>query len=164
MRSTNQHAIAVAIKTVLGADGVFIGVKGALFAGEGGDEGEERGFREVEVGEELVDDAEGGAGKEEEGGVGGAVDEREGQGFLSRVFKGANDGGADGEDGTTCSFSVMNGGSGRGGDIVAFSVELMGVDIFSADGLEGAEADFEGNFGDFDVAGVEAVEDGWAEV
>jgi hypothetical protein len=85
--SEEQHAVAIGVEAVAVADGVVVGgqdgPQAAVGGGvsspfpvvhtvrEGGDQHEEGGFGEVEVGEQAVDDAEPVAGREEDGGRAG---------------------------------------------------------------------------------------------
>ena len=79
----DEHAIAVREEAVTLVDGVGVGGEGffsALVSQEGADQHQEGGLREVEVGEEAVDEAELVAGRyKDAGGVG-----VRGLGFLWR--------------------------------------------------------------------------------
>src|SRR5271168_2507601 len=68
--SADEHAIAVAVEAVLGGDGVLIGAQDIFLPCERGDQGEQAGLREMEIGEELIGDAERLAGEEENRGLG----------------------------------------------------------------------------------------------
>lgn len=66
----DQHAIPITIKTVTLGDRVAVGLKDVLAPGKRGNQRQERGFRQVEVCEQLVHDAEIVAGKKEDFGFG----------------------------------------------------------------------------------------------
>ena len=73
----DPHAIAVAVKTVAGFDGVLVGAQDEFAAGEGADEDEQRRLRQMEIGDELIDDAKRVTGFHENAGFGGAwIDQR----------------------------------------------------------------------------------------
>ena len=67
--SADQHAVAVAVKAILGCYRMAIGSNDVFLSGEGGDQRQETRFREMEIGEELIDDAERLAGIEENRGL-----------------------------------------------------------------------------------------------
>ena len=139
-----------------------------LAVGKGGDQHEERGLREVEVGEEALDDFEFvalirmGAGREEEaGGAGVGGDVGLGAGDM---FEGAGGGGAYGEDAAFFADGFVDGFGGGGGEGVGLGVEADVFGAFYADGLEGAEAYVEGEVRDFDAACGEGLENLGSEV
>ena len=51
----NPHAIAVTVKAVSGFDCVTVGLQDEFAACEGADQNEQRGLRQMEIREELVD-------------------------------------------------------------------------------------------------------------
>ncbi len=66
----DQHAIAVAVEAVSGCDGVSIGAQDIFLPDQGRYQRQQAGLREMEIGEELVYDAERLAGIEENRGFG----------------------------------------------------------------------------------------------
>ena len=52
------HGVAVGKKTVVVFNGLPVCVEDAFTAGEGGDEKKERGFRQMEIGNQVVDNPE----------------------------------------------------------------------------------------------------------
>ena len=71
---TDQAGVAVRVEPVAGRQRVAVGGQDQLAPGEGGDEDQQRGARQVEVGQQRVDDAEAVAGSRNDGGV--AVERR----------------------------------------------------------------------------------------
>lgn len=115
---------------------------------EGRDEAEEGGFGEVEVGDEVVDAAEGGGWVDEDigfglkrmvgqaGDIGIIVEAEEG------VFDGAHAGGSDGEAGAAG--GIFEGGEAIGGDGVPLVVDGVLADVIDLDGVKGSDTDLEG--------------------
>ena len=77
---------------------------------------------------------------------------------ANRVFEGANGGGADGDDATRSTESVIDGGGGAGGDGIRLGVEFVIFDALDADRLKGSQADVQGDIGGFDPPLADAVE------
>ena len=82
----------------------------------------------------------------------------------NRVFESANRGGADGDDATRRAECVVDGGGGVGGDGVRLGMDLVILDALDADGLEGSQADVQGDIDGLDAALADAVEDFWGEM
>ena len=61
------------------------------------------------------------------------------------VLEGAGGGGADGDDAAFVREGLVDGGGGGGGEGVGLGVEADVGEVLDADGLEGAEADVEGD-------------------
>lgn len=167
----NPHAVAIAVEAIAGFDGMAVGAKKEFAASESGDEDEEAGARKMKIGEQLIDDAEAVAGGDVEGRFRAAGEEDFGAGlavtqgeYRGGVFEGANDGGADGEDGTVFAASAMDREGGFLGNLVGFAMDLVVFDAVGVDGLERAETDFQSELGDFDAAVAEAGHDRGAEM
>ena len=141
MPSEDEHAVAVAVEAVAFGDGGGVGGLHEVGAGHGGDEHEERGFREVEVSEEGVGAAERPWRVDEDGGI--AAVRRDGAVGGGAVFEDAGDGGADGD----AAGGGFDGGGGFRGDFVAFAVHDVVGDDVSFDWLERACADVESDGG-----------------
>ena len=122
-------------------DGLAVGFEDEVAGGEGADEHHQGGFGEVEVGEQGADGFEFEAGGDEE--VGFAPGGDDFAVVAGDGFEGAHGGGADGDS----TGGALNLGGGGGGDIVLFVVHDVVFDAFGADGLEGADADVEGDEG-----------------
>ena len=60
-----QHGVAEAVKAVVEFHGLFVGFEDKVFASKGGDEHEQGGFGEVEIGNHNIADAKLIAGKDE---------------------------------------------------------------------------------------------------
>jgi hypothetical protein len=171
--SIEEHAVAIGVEAVTLGDGVGIGAEDVFASGEGTDEHEQGGLREVEVGEECFDgfEIEGrafgrwmfGGWVDEEVGGGGTCGDGSGA-EADGVFEGADRSSADGNDAARGAKSVVDGGRGGGGDGIGLGVEFVVFDAVDADRLEGSQADVEGNLGGFDAALADAVEDGGSEV
>jgi hypothetical protein len=151
--SQNEHAVAVGEEAVFLLDGVAVGGEGEVCAGEGGDEEQERGLGEMEVGEDAVDALESEAGVDEEIGFAGVAAADEG-------FNGADGCGADGEE----ALGVMDLICGGFRDEEAFLVEFVFFDGLRLQGLKGAETDVEGDLGDLGAGGADGVEDAGREM
>jgi hypothetical protein len=122
-------------------DGLAVGFEDEVAGGEGADEHHQGGFGEVEVGEQGADGFEFEAGGDEE--VGFAPGGNDFAVVAGDGFEGAHGGGADGDS----AGGALNLGGGGGGDIVLLMVHDVVFDAFGADGLEGADADVEGDEG-----------------
>ncbi len=122
-------------------DGLAVGFEDEVAGGEGADEHHQGGFGEVEIGEQGADGFELEAGGDEEVGFATGGDD------LAVVagdgFEGAHGGGADGDS----AGGALNLGGGGCGDVVLLVVHDVVFDAFGADGLEGADADVEGDEG-----------------
>ncbi len=138
----DEHGVAIAEKAVLVLDGESVGFEnevaslGSFGGGEGGDEHEQRGFGEVEVGDEGVDDAEGGWGVEEDGGGTGACGD--GAMFLGEVFEDPDGGGADADDAAFFLDGLLDGIGSGGADGEAFRMHAVILHGGAFDGGEGA--------------------------
>lgn len=135
--SQNEHAVAVREEAVFLGDGVAVGGEGEFGTGEGADEEKQGGLRKVEVGQHAVDALEFEAWVDEEIGIAGVAAADEG-------LDGADGGGADGEEAFgggdfICGFFI---------DEESFGVEVVFFDGLRLQGLEGPEADMEGDGGD----------------
>ena len=101
-----EHAVAVAEKTVLMLDCVGVGgqyhLPARLASREGADQHEEGGFWEVKVGEEAADDLEFVAWAEEDAGLAGMSLQGLTVGDLGAVLKRAGSGSADDDDAISC--------------------------------------------------------------
>ena len=62
----DEHAVAVGEEAVPGLHGVAIGFENNVPAGEGGDQHQQRGLRQMKVGQQGIDDLEAMAGGEED--------------------------------------------------------------------------------------------------
>lgn len=133
-------------------------------AGEGADQHEQRGLWQVEVGEERVDELKLVAGAEEDTGLTGVGVQRRAGGHAGAVLEGANGRGAGGDDAAAFAAGAVDGGGGVCGQGVGFGVETDVGEVLDADGLEGAEADVEGDVGDLDTVGADLLEDRGGEV
>ena len=121
---------------------------GGVGGGEGGDEHEEGGFGEVEVGEEGVGDFEFERWVDEDAGAAGA-------GLpvcADGAFEDAEGGGADANNFSAAFFRGLDFLKCFGGNFVALFVHAMFFDRVGFDGREGSGADVEGDEGGFDVA------------
>ena len=79
------------------------------------------------------------------------------RGFFGGVFQGANYGGADGEYGALFALRLCDCLRGGFGDFVGFDVDLVVFEALGADGFEGAQANVECDFGDFDISRADAL-------
>lgn len=79
--------------------------------------------------------------------------------FVGDVLEGAGDSGADGSDGVTGGFGLLDSLDGGGRKMKPFGVHVVGFDVVLAYRLEGAEADVEGEVDDFDAFGSDTVEE-----
>ena len=122
-------------------DGLAVGFEDEVAGGEGADEHHQGGLGEVEIGEQGADGFELEAGGDEE--VGFATGGEDLAVVAGDGFEGAHGGGADGDS----AGGVLNLGGGGCGDIVLLVVHDVVFDAFGADGLEGADADVEGDEG-----------------
>src|SRR5208283_983137 len=80
------------------------------------------------------------------------------------MFQGAGGGGASGDDAAAFAECAVEGVGGGGGQSVTLGVEADVGEAGDADGLEGAQADVEGEGCDLDAAGAEGGEDFRGEV
>src|ERR1700691_147258 len=140
--SADEHAIAVAVEAVFSCYGVAIGAQDVFLAGEGGDEGEEAGLREMEIGEELIYYAQRLARVEENrscgfsGGYGVAAGAL--GGFFGGVFQGADYCRTDGEDWSLFFLRLHDSLRGGFGNFVRFDVDFVVFEALRADWLESA--------------------------
>src|SRR5271155_3953040 len=116
----------------------------------------------MEIGEELVDDAERLAGIEENRGFGFSGSYRAAVaalcGFFGGVFQGADDCGADGEDWSLFLLRFRDCLRGDFGDFVRLDVDFVIFEALGADRFEGAQAYVEGYLCNFDIAGADALQ------
>ena len=80
-------------------------------------------------------------------------------GVVGAVLEGARSGGASGDDAALFAEGGIDSFGSGGRQRVVFGVETDVFDVFSADRLEGAEADVEGDGFDLNAAGAELFED-----
>src|ERR1044071_8507609 len=137
----NQHTVAVAVEAVARADGVAVGGEHEVAAGEGGDEDEERGAREVEVREDRVHGAEAVAGRDGEAGLAAT------RANLPRLVRGrferAHRSCADGDDAApTLAREVDLMGRLRA-DLEALGLDAVLAQVFDAHGRKRPVADVE---------------------
>lgn len=144
-----------------------IGREDAIAAGKCGDHGEKSRLRQVEIREELIYDAKRFSRIEKDRGfIFSRNDGRAGEcgGFFRRVFKSANDRGADGQNRPSSEASPFNRAGGRFGNFIGLGVDRVVFQALSADRLESAEADFESDFSGFEAASGDALENFRGEV
>jgi hypothetical protein len=116
----------------------------------------------VEVGEQGIGAVEIVAGEDEEAGF--AVEGVDGAVFVGGGFEEAERGGADGDEAVARGAGGVDAGGGLGGDVAAFGVDLVLVDVVVAERQEGAGADVQGDGFALDVVGGEAREEVGGEV
>ncbi len=114
---------------------------------------------QVEVGEQGVDEAELEAGGDEDLRFAGVLLQRAALCLLCTVFQSADDCGADGDDAPSFGGGAIDGVGGCDGERVALAMQADFVKPLDTQRGEGAEADVEGDAGDFDAASGESVED-----
>ena len=162
--SLNKHTIPVAEEAVVLLDGVAIGGENRLAPGEGADQHQQARLGQVEVGEQGVDEAELETGGDEDFRFAGVRLERMTGGLERAVFEGTDDGGTDSDDAAAFGFGAVNGFGGGGSERVALAVQADFVHALHAQRGKGAQADVEGEAGNFDAASGERVEDLRSEV
>ena len=64
-RSANQHAIAITVKTVVCFHCVFVRSEGVILPRKRRNQGQQRGFGQMEVGQHLINNAESGPRQKE---------------------------------------------------------------------------------------------------
>src|SRR3974390_3408102 len=127
-------------------------------AGEGGDQHDERGLGQVEVGEQGADDAEVESGIDEDVGRAGLGGDAAVGRLTGGVFEGADSGCADSDDAAAGVAGELDFLPRYGRNRIPLAVDFVLLDDLDADGLEGAESDVQGDFGGVDAAGADAVE------
>jgi hypothetical protein len=75
------------------------------------------------------------------------------------VFEGSNRRGADGDDATRSTQSLVDGGGSVGGDGIRLGMDLVIFDALDADGLKSSQADMQGYIDSLHLALADAVED-----
>jgi hypothetical protein len=158
----DQHAIPITVKTVVAGDRVAVGLQDILAPSERGNQSQERGFRQVEVCEQLVHHAEVVAGEEEDFRLGTTGCDHipfSSDGGTGRcIFQSTNHSCSYGEDRAGFGFCLLNFAGHFGSDFVGFGVDFVLFERFGVDGLECAEADVESYFAEFATFGFEYVE------
>jgi hypothetical protein len=137
-------------------DGVAVSGKDRLAPGEGADQHKQAGLGQVEVGEQGVDETKLEAGGDKDFRFAGMGLERVAGRLKSAVFQCADDRGADGDDAAAFGGGAVDGTGGGGGERVALAMQVDLIDSLDAQRSEGAQADVEGDAGDFDAAGGES--------
>ena len=145
-------------------DGVFVGAQDVFAASEGGNQHQQSGFGKVEVGQQGIDHTEtsiwcvrpapSGIDKN----VGLAALRAYGSVRIGSIFKGSCRGGADGDYATTLFPCAFQGSCGDVIDLKGFGVKFVLLDDFTADGLEGSQADVERDASGLNVANPEFFE------
>lgn len=136
-----------------------LNASGAVWFEEGGDEAEQGGFGQVEVGDEVIDSAKGDWRVEEKVGLGAEMPfaGKAGVGIAPAAAHGILDGsyagGADGDarpgaTGLQCAV-------GFGGDFIPLVVDGVVFDLPGLHGVEGADADLQGEVVEAGAAGFE---------
>src|SRR5271166_3070655 len=143
---------------------MMVGAEDKIGSGEGRDQHEQRGLRQVEIGQQCADDAETVARIDKDVGIAAAGVDASFAGLLRREFKGADGSGTDGDYAAATGFCRVDGVGGCGGDFVGLAVEFVVFDFFGAYRLERAESDVKSDFCDFNSAGANALEDFGCEV
>src|SRR5277367_5586771 len=118
----------------------------------------------MEVCEQCVNDAELVAGIDKDVSFAAAGFDASFASLFPREFERAHGRGTDGDDAVAVRFREINGICGRCGDFVGLAVEFVVLDFSYAHGLEGAEADVESDFRDFNSTGANALENFGREV
>jgi len=137
---------------------VFVGVQDVFLAAKRADQHEQRGLWQMEIREHRLDDLEFEPWINEEVRRGGAGADGSCAG-PHRVFESPNGSGADGDNPARLAKSLVDGGSGGGGDGIRLRVEFVILDALDVDGLKCSQADVQGNLGGLDPAPADAVED-----
>ncbi len=78
--------------------------------------------------------------------------------FFGDTFQDAHGGGADGNDAASGSFGIVDETGGFVGEFVTLFVHGVGIEGFSFDGREGAEADVEGDEANRHAQGADFVQ------
>jgi hypothetical protein len=136
---------------------VAVGIEYQVAAGEGGDQQDEGGAGQVEVGQEAVDRLESIAGQDVE--VGRAVSGLEAAVCGDLVFQRAGSRRADGEDPALLGARPVQSFGRLGRDFVALGLEGVVSRVGRSDRGEGPDADVEGQFDDLDAALAEGPKD-----
>ena len=146
---------------------MFVGCQDIFAAAESAYEHQQRGLRQVEVGQHRFDYFEFetcfGICVDEEVGCCGACDDCS-CAYSNGMFERANRCGADGDYSAPGAEREIKGRGGVGGDGIRFGVEFVILDAIDADRLECSEPDVQRDFGGLDAALTDSVENLRSEV
>ena len=150
---SNEHRVAEAEEAVALLHGDPVGVQHLLASGEGGNQHDQRGLRQVEVGDQGVHGLEAVAGVDEDVGPAGLFGKVTVP--VGKAFDGPAGGGPHTDDPAPLGPGLVQQGGGLGGEHAELRMHVVVGDLLDLYGAEGPQTHVEGHPGRLDALGLD---------